>query len=414
MSQRSKRRSTQKGGGRREAPIPIRRYTTPLFVLEAMGLLLAAYLAVKHLALLKGGVSENLLCRPGSFFDCNVVQASPSAGILGIPNAILGVTFYLILGLATRFAASPKTERPLPFFRVMGILSLFALLYDLFLLGVMIFDLRTLCLFCVGTYLVNIGILWVSFKATRAFPKRGSPPESFLATLPPSFVVGALFITVVTLGLYRYHLHHTFKELEARFQHYLHQLPSLPIEELNINDQPSKGATDPTITIVEFSDFLCPYCKRASEIFDVLLRADPGRLRVVYRNYPLEGECNPSVPYSLHRGSCRLAMAGECAQLQGLFWPLHDRIFKKGPHYPMGELLDDAREVGLDIERFEACLDGGEGREAVEKDISEGSELEIRGTPTIFVNGRRIPVLLPIPNMVRLFDRIEQIERGAH
>ncbi len=387
------------------------RYTPPgsIPLIASLGLGLAIYLTVKHFELLRGGLSSSSFCRPGSLFDCNIVETSLYSKLFGIPISTLGISFYLVILTAFFFARFSSLKEKGRFLYLIFVLSLLALFYDLFLLGIMIFNLKTLCLFCIATYLINLGLLFTSSRSARNFKKGDLKPLLPLSLTQVSFLI----VTVLTTILIIFSSLHKSNEMRAKMdgelRRYLHQFPHLPVVELDTSGQPVKGGTHPTVTIVEFSDFLCPYCRLASKYFDVLLRNFPDSLQIVYRNFPLENQCNASVEHNFHEGSCRLAAASECAHLQGMFWPLHDRIFEKGPHYPIEELFSDAEAVGLNMEAFKTCLES-EGMLRVQEDVSKGIELKIQGTPSLFINGRPLPGLLPLEMMSELIQRVKSMD----
>lgn len=111
-----------------------------------------------------------------------------------------------------------------------------------------------------------------------------------------------------------------------------------------------------------------------------LLVEFPGKLRVVYKDFPL-----PS-----HDRARPAAEAARCAAVMGRFWPYHDTLFEAQPAFSPEALLAYAVQVGLDHDAFRACVEGRRGRDAVERDVAEGRALGVTGTPTFFVNGRRL------------------------
>jgi protein-disulfide isomerase len=140
---------------------------------------------------------------------------------------------------------------------------------------------------------------------------------------------------------------------------------------------PSKGPENAPITIVEFSDFQCPYCSIANGELKKAMDKYPGKVRVVFRNFPLD----------FHKEAQKAAEAGLCAQDQGKFWELHDKMFANQRALQVEKLKEYAKEVGMDAGKFDACLDGGNYADKVKKDLEAGSKLGISGTPAFLVNG---------------------------
>ncbi len=153
------------------------------------------------------------------------------------------------------------------------------------------------------------------------------------------------------------------------------------------DDRPSRGPSDAPVTIVEFTDYECPYCRRYyRQTYHQLVEQYEGEVHYVVRNYPL----------SIHPNARKAAEAAECAHNQGRFWEYHDHLFEHADALEPADLKSYARELGLDGEQFEQCLESGAESETVEGDMATGRRLGIRGTPTFFVNGRPLVGAQPL------------------
>jgi Na+:H+ antiporter, NhaA family len=137
---------------------------------------------------------------------------------------------------------------------------------------------------------------------------------------------------------------------------------------------------DDAVTVVVYGDFLCPYCRRLIPVLRRLREALGDRLVYAFRHFPNE---------RAHPGAELVAHAVEAAARQGQFWPMHDRVFGREPPITERVLLDFARELGLDTNRFAADMHGDEARRSVEEDLEEGRANGVTGTPTLFVDGVR-------------------------
>jgi protein-disulfide isomerase len=134
------------------------------------------------------------------------------------------------------------------------------------------------------------------------------------------------------------------------------------------------------VTIVEFSDFQCPYCRAAEPILKQVRDKYGDRIKLVYMDYPL-----PMHPHALDA-----ATAARCAGAQDKFWQFHDAMFADQTKLDPASLKSTATKAGLDRKQFDACFDSKQMVHAVQADQAEGSGLGVNGTPTFFINGREV------------------------
>lgn len=154
----------------------------------------------------------------------------------------------------------------------------------------------------------------------------------------------------------------------------------------------SQGPEDAAVTIVEFSDFECPYCARAVYQLQEVLDAYPDDVRLVFKNFPLDSSCNEEIAEQLHPMACHMAVVARCAGAQSpeMFWTAHDALFE------IRELREQRvaalpEAIGADAEAFSTCLEDDDELREVLNDVALGNSLEITATPTVFVNGRVSP-----------------------
>jgi protein-disulfide isomerase len=159
---------------------------------------------------------------------------------------------------------------------------------------------------------------------------------------------------------------------------------------------PSLGPADAPIVIIEFSDYQCPYCKRwHDEVYQPLLNAYPGQIRLVYRHLPLT---------SIHPDAQSAAEAVMCANEQNAYWPFHDKLFA-GTSLNTNAYLEYAQQLALDMTAFEACVTERKYQEQVTADSDFAVNLGVRSTPTFFINGLAIVGAQPLDVFQQVIDK---------
>lgn len=149
--------------------------------------------------------------------------------------------------------------------------------------------------------------------------------------------------------------------------------------EIPIAGAPFKGPVKAKVTIVEFSDFQCPYCVVAVGKLNEVLQAYPHDVRLVFKQFPLE----------IHSTAALAAAAALSAHSQGKFWPLHDKMYAEFRSLSRANILSWARDMGLDPVRFQSVMDSTTTQAAVQRDMNDGLRAGVQGTPTVFVNGKK-------------------------
>jgi protein-disulfide isomerase len=157
---------------------------------------------------------------------------------------------------------------------------------------------------------------------------------------------------------------------------------------------PAKGPPSAPVTIVEFSDFQCPFCVKAEKTVTDLLAAYPDKIRLFYRDFPLP----------MHPLAPKAAEASQCALDQSKYWEMHDKLFASGGKLEVEALKQYAKELGLDTAKFDKCLDSGEKAKVVTEHHKAGEAVGVTGTPAFFVNGRMLSGAQPLDEFKALID----------
>lgn len=170
--------------------------------------------------------------------------------------------------------------------------------------------------------------------------------------------------------------------------------PQLPVLDVSTDDDPWTGTSQAPITIIEFSDFECPYCKQSVPVLKELLKKYPGKLKLVYRDFPGQN----------HQQALSAAEAAQCAAEQGRFWEYHDALFTKQTPRSDWNFSALAEELGLHRSAFEVCMKENRYREEVLKDLGDGLKLGVTSTPTFFINGHPLVGARPLADFITIID----------
>lgn len=157
---------------------------------------------------------------------------------------------------------------------------------------------------------------------------------------------------------------------------------------------PSTGPDGAKVKIIEYSDFQCPYCSRAAQTMKQVVEIYGEQVQLTFRNFPL----------SFHQYAQKAAEASECANLQGKFWEMHDKIFANQQKMEIDNLKQYAQELKLNMQKFNADLDSHRFKSAVDEDMKTGASVAVRGTPTFFVNGKKLVGAKPLAEFQKVID----------
>ncbi len=169
--------------------------------------------------------------------------------------------------------------------------------------------------------------------------------------------------------------------------------PTGPVK-LNIKGAPADGPANAKVTIVEFSDFQCPFCTRGSSIMKQVKKAYGNKVRLVFKHLPL----------SFHQDAHLAAQASMAAHEQGKFWAFHDKLFANNSSLKKADLQKYAKQLGLDMKKFNAALNSGKYKKYVDNDRAEAGRAGADGTPTFFVNGKRLVGAQPFSSFKQMID----------
>ncbi|MFH1016767.1 MAG: thioredoxin domain-containing protein [Pseudomonadota bacterium] len=322
--------------------------------------------------------SKNLpsICAVSSRISCEIVRTPFYSRWFGVPVPVFSILFYvfvLLLAASARNKEEVEIDRPVIY---LWLFSLLALASTVYMGWVSVFVLKALCPFCAVLYLVSFAYAWTATRALRKVsrPWLGVVFGDLATSYRSPWILGAVIAGIAALFLGpRLFKEQPYVEKERR--------------EIAPVANRSLGAPNAPITLACFSDFQCPYCRVAGEVLEQVEALERGRVKVIYKFFPLDESCNRAG--GSHPLGCKAALAAYCASAENRFWPYHDLLFSVQDLLKEADFVPFARSLNLDLPAFERCLADPASLEAIRKDIEEGIRLGVNGTPTVFINGQR-------------------------
>lgn len=380
-------------------------FSTRIIPLLVLALLCSLYLLHHDLEVKSGYQIGPSICSLNQTFDCDAVANSEYSSFLGFPVAMFGSVFYSLLLMVVFFYRRGEDQvrlRSSIFF-----LSVLSLVPSIYLGYASYFILGKVCIFCSFLYVLNIFLAFFSFFYGRA---DGSLLERFFTGFK-SFFSLALFgrglrFPLAFLGVFVFflfgHVAYVFEFLEPRYnalydQRVMGELVSLwekesPVDSLaDVDSVPGVvilGSEKAPFTLVKFSDHECPMCQRMSPVVLDLYNEFQDKLRVVFLSFPLDHSCNPTMHGPLHLLACKLASLVACSafesQERGL--EIHEAIMAHGM-FSEESFKNFLQDEGLDEA---TCLSQDRVNESIQSQIKLGVASDLTGTPSFFLNGRRL------------------------
>lgn len=327
------------------------------------------------------------LCNLSSFFNCDSSTYSKAAAVAGVPTSFFGI----IVGLLFLFSslmpsqALEKTCSAVAKYNFIGCVILF--IYSLVGLG-------SLCPFCTAYYVLSGGAFFL-------FWKHG------LDSWVPDLKVSAVWAVILIAGSVFMHQNTSAKEdtrskLNASIVQQYNSLGTLgdpTVESPYKIHMATEKFADAPIRITVFSDFECPFCKVVADQMPELIRRYPNQINIQYSFYPLDNKCNSNVKGRFHESACDAAMLAACDEKK--FLAVHDDIFANQDKLKAGVLTELAKKHGL-----ENCINNEEMKNKVITAINTATQFNLKSTPTIILNGKKIEGTIPSGQFFAIFNEI--------
>lgn len=355
------------------------------------GFILSLVLTQHYYGVRSGVAGFHSMCERGSQWSCNTVAVSAEAELVaGMPLSSFAAGFFVLAFALGAFALNRFWRREA--LRGLAVLAGLGTIVCVVYLVIMVTRLHTGCLYCLGLDLSVLALLGLTLSLGPEGLRKHKLDARQWKTMAG---VGALAFAVVVLGTRAFDsVQMSQDEVNARVKQIL---ATSPVAVRSGPEYPSLGADPAPITIVEFSDFQCPFCRIGAFIVHTVQTLYPKDIRVVFRNYPLDPTCNPDVKHSVHAAACEAASLAWCAHQQKQFGPVYEEFFEKQALLTPGNLRGLIARVPLNAGELDACAKSDTVRTALRSDIEEAQRLGVSSTPTFFINGYRINGAFPVP-----------------
>lgn len=386
-------------------PVSSRWLLWAMNLLSIAGVVLSAIMTRHFYDLRNGTAGFKSFCNLAASFNCDQVALSRYAELFwGIPLSSLALGWYLGFFFISLLGHRIFWRREV--IRAAFVLSSIAVSFSLPYVGIMAFQLKTFCLFCLILDGISL-LLWLGVtlglkpEGLKKQPLDRGKWKVFFPILGTTLVLTLFFSKSLgeASGLSR---KLTAAELQDMVQSVL-QSPRLEVK--TSPEFPSLGPSSAPITIVEFSDFQCPFCKIAAYALNSALLPVRDQVRVEFRNFPLDSACNPKITSTFHPVACEAAQVALCAHRQGRFESVYETLFDHQSSFAPGKPLELATQLGLHAPELQSCMSSPQIALQIEHDIQEASVLGVNSTPTFFVNGYKVEGALPVEFWNALFQQ---------
>lgn len=378
------------------------------------------YLTHHYYELALGLSAGDAFCNVNQTFNCDAASASRFAEFLGVPLAAWGagantVLLFLIFGWMIGWTENLRFHSYITFYfaALIAVISVVMGIVSIVFLG-------QYCLYCILIYIMS----FLTFELLRRSlgPNSESPAVNLKRTITQLFsgeyikTYGLILIAAPVLAFFLDQAllkQYGVKEMGQMVNASVADWKAAPQLNFDVPAAFIEGSEDSKFVITEFADFLCVHCKNASPSIKAFLNTHPDA-KLQFYNFPLDGTCNEGLP--AHGVSCYLASAVICAEnLKGSGNELHAEIFEAQEKLASQSLAvtkktvtDKAKALGIEQQSFETCVASPETMDLVKKQAELGRRVNVRGTPTFFVNGKKLNRAQSLPVLEKAYSEIQK------
>lgn len=382
--------------GSKKSPFQI--YLFPILAIIGVGV--STSLTQHFYDLRAGTAGFKSYCNISDKMNCDVIAASPYAELVaGIPLSSFATGWFLALFFVSFLAFNAFWRREA--LRAILGMSFFGTFLGAFYFVLMIGKLNTYCLLCLAVDILNIltlvSVLTLKPEGFSQHKLDLSKWKTLSGIIATSLIVSILVLkTMEGMSL-------SERDIEDLTNRVLGVPPVSVSTQANF---PAMGPTDAKITVVEFSDFQCPFCRFGAFYLNAVMNRFPKDVRVIFRHYPLDQSCNPEITQTLHPIACEAARMAICAGQQGHFDLAYQNLFEGQGSFVPGRPLEIAKSMGLAAEQIQSCMASPDTASVITRDIQDGKILGVKSTPTFFINGYKMEGAFPVAVWNRIIERL--------
>ncbi|MEI7973781.1 MAG: vitamin K epoxide reductase family protein, partial [Bdellovibrio sp.] len=357
------------------------------------------YLTQHHFGLHLGLEMSSLACDVSEKLNCDATALSPYSEIFGIPLSVLGLSTHIAMSLFVGLQLLGLLRRPQAVLGTGLLLSGFILGMSVLMAGVSSFLIKAYCPICILSYLlsaIQMGVAWKTWK-TSDESERTWESLSLIPTEHRWILV--VLILIPLGGLFLTSAWTQSKgggNLDVLVRQSIEDWKAAPLNQFDLKKGISLESLtgEPELTLVEFADFLCPHCKKASPSLKAFSEHNR-RVRLIFKPFPLDARCNNALNREGDGLRCELAYAAICAEeIQRLGLKMVDAIFERQHLWSIANVDPNLKEIAgklsLDWEQLQSCRKDPGTRQKVLDLAAEGAAAKVEGTPSIYANGRKL------------------------
>jgi len=384
-----------------------------IFIIALIGLCTTVKLAAIYYDANFNPYALPSFCSVNDFIDCDGIARTTESQFFGVPLAYWGMLFYFFV-IILLFADKLKNivifkflevfKNPMDYIAILGVFS-FAI--SMLLLGLSLVEIKKLCVLCAFTYILNllIGLFAIDYKNGGLVKAFKQSVEDFKdAVKKKVYLIALVVVALIASGFLSYTsatnvFAPQIKRMKQRKE--LIEMLNMKATDYAVSGN-ILGDKDAPIKVYVYTDYNCPFCGA----FDAMFHKAAAELKgfeVIHKHLPLDTECNKFLRQPLHEGSCLMARYAMAAQTQGKFWEIDTKFFDSHPATE-AEILDIARELGLDTEKLQKEANSDETKAALEQEIKEAYAQNINGTPAMKLGEKVVIGIRPYEELKQMLE----------